>query len=190
MEKVCRTCRERKPLKAFYTSKYHQAGVTSRCKECIKAYQRHYNKNNKEIIAVRASRYRQAHKEEISRKGKAYYEENKELLKSKARRRYWDIQLPQRLLNSARYRARQQGLVCTITLEDIRVPERCPILNVVLRPNTGKQSEDSPTLDRIDSKLGYVPGNVAVISWRANSLKSDASVEEVECLLAYMKGEL
>ena len=37
---------------------------------------------------------------------------------------------------------------------------------------------DSPSLDRIVPELGYVKGNIRVISNRANHLKSDATLEE------------
>jgi hypothetical protein len=44
-------------------------------------------------------------------------------------------------------------------------------------------NEDNlPTLDRVDPVCGYVPGNVWVISWRANRLKQDASLDELRML--------
>ena len=43
------------------------------------------------------------------------------------------------------------------------------------------------SLDCIIPELGYVPGNVAVISRRANTIKNDATIEELELVLAYMK---
>jgi hypothetical protein len=37
----------------------------------------------------------------------------------------------------------------------------------------------SPSLDRIKPELGYVPGNIQVISARANVMKNDATPEEL-----------
>jgi hypothetical protein len=48
----------------------------------------------------------------------------------------------------------------------------------------GARSDGSPSLDRIDPGQGYVPGNVRVISDRANRLKGDRSIETLRLLSA------
>ena len=55
-------------------------------------------------------------------------------------------------------------------------PTRCPVLGIRLRktPNKGKPAASSASIDRIDSRKGYVPGNVRVLSHRANMLKTNA----------------
>ena len=47
--------------------------------------------------------------------------------------------------------------------------------------------EGSPTLDKTIPALGYVPGNIAVISWRANRLKNNGTLEELEALVEWMR---
>jgi len=81
---------------------------------------------------------------------------------------------------NARSRAVRKGLTFTITVDDISIPQRCPILDLPLTRNQGRRgpTEESPTLDRIDPKHGYVPGNVIVISMRANTIKSFGTPEE------------
>ncbi len=91
------------------------------------------------------------------------------------------------LWRGARGRARDLGLPFDLCLDDIVIPETCPVLGVSLEPSLGKATVRSPSLDRIVPKLGYVRGNVRVISHRANMLKSDASIEELEAVLNYLR---
>ena len=79
------------------------------------------------------------------------------------------------------------GLAIDITAEDIVIPEFCPLLGIRLGRNNSKVGLDSPTLDRIRPELGYVKGNVWVISHRANTLKSDATAEELETIAAFLR---
>jgi hypothetical protein len=72
-------------------------------------------------------------------------------------------------------------------VEDIVIPLHCPVLGLPLYRNSGgaAQGPNSPSLDRIDPSLGYVQGNVKVISSRANAIKSNASPEELLRVAAY-----
>lgn len=81
------------------------------------------------------------------------------------------------LWSKARTRARKSGLPFDITPEDVIIPKLCPILKQPLVVLSG--GPYSPSLDRIKPKLGYVRGNVCVISHRANSIKRDATKEEI-----------
>jgi hypothetical protein len=86
-----------------------------------------------------------------------------------------------------RSRALSKGIECTITEADIIIPERCPVLGIVLQRSTRGFQDASPSVDRIDSTKGYVPGNVHVISARANRLKSDATIAELRALVDYFE---
>lgn len=90
------------------------------------------------------------------------------------------------LLQNARGRARREGLPFNLALADITIPEVCPVLGVPLQHGS-KILDNSPTLDRIIPALGYTKGNVWVISNRANKLKSDASLEELEQLVRALR---
>lgn len=46
---------------------------------------------------------------------------------------------------------------------------------------------NSPSVDKIIPQLGYVKGNVQIISNRANIMKNDATLEDVKALLKYME---
>jgi len=105
--------------------------------------------------------------------------------------RVWEANNPEAsLIYAARSRARRLGIACTIGPGDIRIPDRCPVLGIPLGTAHGGgkgNGPTSPSLDRIDPSKGYTPGNTRVISWRANKLKSNATVGEVERILAYMR---
>ncbi len=94
------------------------------------------------------------------------------------------------LLANAKMRAKKKGLVFEIDVSDIIIPETCPILGIPLffKPLTNKRhtTPNSPSLDRITNSLGYVKGNVQVISWRANSLKKDATAEELRLVADFV----
>jgi len=87
---------------------------------------------------------------------------------------------------SARRRAAAHGLPFALKLEHIVIPETCPVFGFTL--STNGHRDFHPSLDRINPSLGYVPSNIRVISFRANRIKSDATVEELQGVLEYMRG--
>ena len=93
------------------------------------------------------------------------------------------------LLARARERAKQRGWEFSITKEDIVIPEKCPLLGITIIPKA-KDRCHSPSLDRIDSSRGYTPDNIQVVSSRANTLKNDATITELETLLTNWKNLL
>jgi hypothetical protein len=92
------------------------------------------------------------------------------------------------LLRLAQVRARKSGVPCTITEADIQIPAHCPVLGIPLKFSDGfAERNNSPSLDRRINELGYVPGNVEVISFRANSLKKNATADELERVLLWVR---
>jgi hypothetical protein len=121
--------------------------------------------------------------------GKAWREANRERLNTYDKA--WRRQNPARqLLQNARERARKQGLPFDLVVEDVVIPETCPVLGIPLFISGGTLTANSPTIDRVVPELGYVRGNVAVISWRANSLKKDGTVEELKAVVDWMEATL
>lgn len=119
-------------------------------------------------------------------KMKSRYRENSEEYKDSVTRMRKDN--PSRvMLYSAKRRASRDGLPFDIEESDIVIPEYCPILNIKLDYDNKDTRENSPSLDKIVPELGYVKGNISVISCRANRIKSDASVDELEAILKYYK---
>jgi hypothetical protein len=95
-----------------------------------------------------------------------------------------------RLWSEAGKRAKKKGIEFSLELADIRIPKVCPVLGIPITPNIGGKSAtpNSPTLDRLDSSKGYTKENTRVISWRANKIKADATLAELEAIVRYMRG--
>ena len=93
-------------------------------------------------------------------------------------------------LREAKRRADKKGLDFSITEEDVQIPEFCPLLGIPLKISHKGASYDSPSIDRIDSNLGYIKGNVWVISMRANTVKNDACIEELELLVYNLRNRI
>lgn len=94
------------------------------------------------------------------------------------------------LLRSARNRATRLGLEFDINEEDFEIPDTCPVLGIAIKRSTGGQGcvkAESPSIDRIVPSLGYVKGNISIISHRANLLKNNATPEEISKLNDYMQ---
>jgi len=70
-------------------------------------------------------------------------------------------------------------------IDEIGIPITCPVLGMPLYFHRNKVKDDSISFDRIDSSKGYVLGNVIVISYRANRLKSDATINELRQIADY-----
>lgn len=88
----------------------------------------------------------------------------------------------------AKNRSAQYGVPFDIDVEDIVIPNKCPILFIPLKENKGKPGayRDSPSLDKIVPELGYVKGNIQVISQMANQMKFNATPQELLTFAKYI----
>ena len=99
--------------------------------------------------------------------------------------------------HSAKNRAKRNNIIFTITPEDVIVPDVCPVLNIPLitdpsyllknKINGQLNVPNYPSIDRIVPELGYSKSNIVVISRRANNLKRDASLQELEAVVHWLK---
>lgn len=110
--------------------------------------------------------------------GRQYYLKNKEKLKVLNNKYKLDNQA-RVLWTSAKERALKFDIPFTIEISDIVIPEFCPILNIPMFKGKGKPCANSPSLDRIIPSSGYTKDNIMVISYKANTMKSDATPEEL-----------
>ena len=111
----------------------------------------------------------------------------------RAKKRKWDKnrynwQQHMHIWKNCKNRAAKRGLEFSIDPEDIVIPETCPVLGIPLSVGSKGFDPNSPSVDRIDCNKGYTKDNIAVISMRANRLKSDAQLEEIKAIVKYMEG--
>jgi hypothetical protein len=88
---------------------------------------------------------------------------------------------------ACRHGAKYNAWEFTITEDDLEWPTHCPVLPWIELHYPGRFRHDpaGASLDRIDHEKGYVPGNVRVISLRANLLRKDITYEELRALANY-----
>lgn len=91
------------------------------------------------------------------------------------------------IFDRAKSRATKKGIPFDITLDDIVIPETCPILNIPLIRAEGLMTDNSPSIDRLNPSLGYVQRNIAIISNRANRIKSNATAGELLSVAHWME---
>ena len=92
-----------------------------------------------------------------------------------------------KMFHNAQHRAKKKGIPFTISIDDIIIPETCPLLNISLVSTSDCNDPRNPSLDQIIPGKGYTPDNIQVISYRANVLKWDASLQELELLVENLK---
>jgi len=161
--KLCTRCKIEKPLSEFYKDQTKRYGVTPRCKVCLNIQNRAWAIANADRTKEIHSRWYQENKNEHLRKGK--------LWKS--------THLKNCMLYRAKERSKKEGLPFDLCIEDIIIPDCCPILGITLVASTKKAVANSPSLDKIIPGLGYIRGNIQVISQLANWMKSNATPKEM-----------
>lgn len=94
------------------------------------------------------------------------------------------------LVIAAKKRALRAGIPFDITYEDVPIPLYCPVFGTLLTRDYHGDRDNYPSIDRLRPERGYVKGNVAVISHRANRIKADAGLVELVQLVEYLKERL
>ena len=101
--------------------------------------------------------------------------------------RDWKVDAARLLYKNIKSRCKRIQREFSIELEDIIIPEKCPVFGFELKREDKQTWMCAPSVDRIDSSKGYIKGNVTVVSRRANILKRDATIGELEQLFNYYK---
>jgi hypothetical protein len=144
---------------------------------------------------ARSAVYYAKHREAILAKLRTTYAADpvKERARSRESNRAWRSKYPLAyLVYAARRRAKRDGLAFDLEASDLEpAPALCPVFGIRLKYGygDGRASTDPAcaTLDRIDNDVGYVFGNVIVVSFLANRMKGSASVAQLERLVHFYK---
>jgi hypothetical protein len=164
--KCCNKCKKYVSLGLFSVNNANKDKLSNTCKICDKEYQEKQRRKTPEKQLQYAREYQ------------------------KKKRESFDYRL-QMLINASKQRAKKKNILHDLTIEDLRLiyPKdgKCPVFGFVLKFGNAGFRDHSPSIDKIDSKGGYTKDNVQVISWKANRLKTDATVKEIELLLSFMK---
>jgi hypothetical protein len=161
--KKCSRCKTQKSREEFHKSNITNDKLQAFCKICnseATTVERRQFYNERRKVRRQNTEYRQRELD----KGREH--------RIKYREKY--------LLRSAKFRHQQQNIPFNLTLEDIVIPEYCPILKVPLTRDTMRKKDwNAPSIDKIIPELGYVKGNIMIISLKANLMKNNASKEEL-----------
>lgn len=168
MTLTCSSCKQQKPETEFPKNGKSATGYSCHCKACKKAryghqFKSYYAENRSRLNAnTRAWREKKRAEDPIE----FWVHNNLVAVKGRAKRNGLDFDLDVDFLKSI-------------------AVSHCPLLDLELIYGLKKDAEFTDrgrgaSLDRKDPKLGYTKDNVWIISYRANSIKQDATVQELE----------
>lgn len=149
-------------------------------------YQRSWRAANAEKVRAEKRKWATENPERVKASKKASRERN---------RPYWANYFAthletrkQALFAGTKARAKRTGIPFDLVFSDIVWNEVCPVLGIPINYElkARKRGDDSPSLDRTRPELGYTKGNVVVMSWRANWIKTNSTIDEVAKLMDYL----
>lgn len=169
--KKCSKCGIEKNYSEFFKDNHLKSGYRSDCKECNLIEQKLYKDKNHDKIEKRRREYQSIPetRKRINQRSADWNKNN----------------LNKTLLSAAKKRAAIQKCEFNIDLDDIKIPKFCPLLGIDIIRSDIKHSPNSPSLDKINPDLGYVKNNIHIISRRANTIKNNATIDEIERILSW-----
>ena len=136
-------------------------------REKCRAYNKMWAKNNPDKVQEYARKFKE--KADYRERRKAYLK--KSMLK---REQETDREWQQRCFNIKKRWANRHQL----QVSDLTWPTHCPALGLEL-DYTGKDPIRGWSIDKLNPAQGYVPGNVAIVSRLANTIKSNATADQI-----------
>lgn len=185
--KTCATCKQNKPTTEYFKCNQHRDGLATICKDCERAYRRARYARNKtdadslvDKVCTKCGGVfpsSEFHKTSALKGGRQNHCRSCE---TKRKKDYFTDPTARnkRSLSMIKSRAAREGVPFGLTIDDMIIPDVCPVLGIpiLLDPN---HRDNYPSVDRIIPVLGYVPGNIVIVSYRANRIKNDATIDEL-----------
>lgn len=162
--KLCPNCKKTLPINRFRVSQKSKTGRYWMCEDCYRYHNdlnRGMDKNYFRKLRIKISK---EYRDEINK------------LSNKSRLNNFE----RFMWSAAKKRAKAKGIEFSIKISDIVIPSVCPILEVPFEYGTKDNYEYTPSLDRIDNSKGYTKDNILVMSKKANSMKNNASWDEIK----------
>ena len=198
-------CTECKPCHCELVRQY-----STKNKDKIRTRHKKYVKKNRAHIRKKHKQWRDNNKDKV-----LGYSTNRKVVKSEYDKKRWHKLSPEEkakemkenglnrdkrtennpevtIYRTAKKRAQKKNMEFNIKIEDIHIPELCPVLGIKLnkfiyKRGTNRQlKECRPSIDRINNNIGYIQGNIIIISLRANRIKSDATLQEITAIAKWM----
>jgi hypothetical protein len=125
--------------------------------------------------------YYRKHKDIVRMTSKKTYENNKEDILKRHKIAHWNRDPRELILQRAKIRARIEHLPFNLVKEDIILPKICPVFGFKLIRNRGAKTAayNSYSIDKIVPSLGYIKGNIQILSYKANVMKHNATQKEL-----------
>lgn len=184
MNKICSKCEKNKPIELFVKNKTCKNGRSNVCKECQNNYSREYRKGNQDYLYKKRINYYNGGKESEKKLRAQRKQENplkircqylKAGMRDRARKKKLDYDKD---FFSVEYLMKR--------LSDNPYCECCNTLLDIGFKEDRKFHDNSPSMDRVDSTKGYTKDNVAILCWRCNKHKQDATSEELRMIADFM----
>lgn len=164
---------------------------TKECPTCNKEYEKNTTnfrqvgttKTNKPIFRFQCRKCEQE-RVKIWRKEKPELVK-KQYLSYKDKTKNSSIHIIKRMLKDAKKRAKRKNIEFNIKDKEMQLTKICPVLGLELKCGDGICSSNSPTIDRKDNSRGYTLDNVQIISFKANSIKGNATSDEIYKVALY-----
>jgi len=180
--RICPKCKIEKSLNEYRHSKKSINGRSNWCSQCKCEYDKKYREDNSEKIKLSYNIRKEQYNASRAKTYHADIESNREKLRD-----WYRINAESRLWSAAKSRAKKYDLDFDISKEDIIIPEYCPVLGLKLIVGDKYAHDESPSLDRIIPSKGYVKGNIIVVSHKANSIKNNATIEDMRKVYEFYK---